>query len=611
MKRNLKNAFTLIEIISVIVIIGVLLVMIFPLITSAPVISQAKFYESQQNSLYLSGRDYFTSDRTRLPKEINEQSIVTLNTLILEGYIKPIVDAKNKECDGDQSIVRVTNAGQGEYKYYSRLVCDNYDSANNNANAPVITLLGNNPVYINQNETYIDAGATATDDIDGDITDDIIIDNTVNNKVAGAYTITYNVVDSGGNAAEEITRTVYVNDITPPVITLLGDNLVSLSVGETYTDEGAIALDDTDGNITDDIVIVNNVNINVTGTYNVTYNVIDSAGNIATEVTRTVIVWDVDSTPPTAPVIARNIYYYTITPGTDSGSGVDRTTYILSGATTVSETTYTGNITISNVGTTTITAYTYDNADNRSTAATASVVVSEQTTCPSGYTWTGTTCQTTQPASSSTYCDSEIGQGTWSGDSCSNAPSTIYYSGVTCSGDINQDGPCSTSTISKDVENVRCPSSGENYVYEWEDGEYVTNESYCPSSNYSNLHYVCSLGSCSYCDSRPYSDSEGFSGTVSRDVTFPTYVSCSYTYHFTDGFCQRSCLVEHSWAYLKGTVYKTVATQNYKGTLSCNCTTVYSCPSGWTKIGSTCYSYTDPTCSVGATYSVETDKCYQ
>jgi len=62
-----------------------------------------------------------------------------------------------------------------------------------------------------------------------------------------------------------------------------------------------------------------------------------------------------------------------ITAGADTGgSGVQKTTYLLSGATTLAETTIAsgGTITISAGGTTTITAYTYDNAGNKSIAAT-------------------------------------------------------------------------------------------------------------------------------------------------------------------------------------------------------------------------------------------------
>ena len=79
-------------------------------------------------------------------------------------------------------------------------------------------------------------------------------------------------------------------DTTPPVITLTGSATVNITVGASYLDAGATALDDIDGDITSYIVTVNSVNTAIIGTYTVTYNVTDLSGNIATQVTRTVIV---------------------------------------------------------------------------------------------------------------------------------------------------------------------------------------------------------------------------------------------------------------------------------------------------------------------------------
>ncbi|WP_397445755.1 immunoglobulin-like domain-containing protein [Polaribacter sp. R77954] len=73
-----------------------------------------------------------------------------------------------------------------------------------------------------------------------------------------------------------------------PVITLLGDAIVNISVGSTYTDAGATA-DDNGTDVTGDIVTVNPVDDDTIGTYTVTYNV-TSGGIAATEVTRTVNV---------------------------------------------------------------------------------------------------------------------------------------------------------------------------------------------------------------------------------------------------------------------------------------------------------------------------------
>lgn len=91
-----------------------------------------------------------------------------------------------------------------------------------------------------------------------------------------------------------------VIDNTPPVITLLGDATVDVELGSAYVDAGATALDDIDGDITASIVTVNPVDTTTLGTYTVTYNVMDSAGNAAAEVTRTVNVIDPVPVPPPA-----------------------------------------------------------------------------------------------------------------------------------------------------------------------------------------------------------------------------------------------------------------------------------------------------------------------
>ena len=155
---------------------------------------------------------------------------------------------------------------------------------------PVITLLGDATVTIEVGNDYTDDGATASDNYDGDITDDIVVVNPVDTDVVGTNTITYNVSDAAGNAATEVTRTVNVVDTTVPVITLLGDATVTIEVGNDYTDDGAIASDNYDGDITDDIVVVNPVDTDVVGTYTITYNVSDAAGNAAVEVIREVVV---------------------------------------------------------------------------------------------------------------------------------------------------------------------------------------------------------------------------------------------------------------------------------------------------------------------------------
>jgi len=154
--------------------------------------------------------------------------------------------------------------------------------------APVITLVGNATVTHENGDTYTDTGASASDHLNVDLTSSIVIVNPVDVNTVGDYMVTYNVSDAAGNAATEVTRTVNVVDTIAPVITLIGDAIISLELGTVYADDGATAVDNTDGDITSDITTVNPVNVNTVGDYTVTYNVSDAAGNASTEVTRTV-----------------------------------------------------------------------------------------------------------------------------------------------------------------------------------------------------------------------------------------------------------------------------------------------------------------------------------
>ncbi|WP_430408407.1 immunoglobulin-like domain-containing protein [Kordia sp.] len=171
--------------------------------------------------------------------------------------------------------------------------------------APIITLIGDNPVNLFVGDTYTDEGATAIDNIDGDISNNIIVTGTVNTAVAGTYTLFYNVRDVVGNEAVEVTRTVNVStpvDTTAPIITLNGEGTINLNVGDFYTEFGATATDNVDGNLTNAIITSGIVNTAVAGIYTIRYNVSDAAGNAATEATRTVNV----IADTTAPVIALN-----------------------------------------------------------------------------------------------------------------------------------------------------------------------------------------------------------------------------------------------------------------------------------------------------------------
>lgn len=96
---------------------------------------------------------------------------------------------------------------------------------------PVITLTGNAVDIAAAGESYIDAGATAMDNYDGNLTNKIVKSGSVDTTKEGTYTLTYDVTDTNGNKAVQITRTVKVAAM--PAISL-DSHVVKNNITDTY-----------------------------------------------------------------------------------------------------------------------------------------------------------------------------------------------------------------------------------------------------------------------------------------------------------------------------------------------------------------------------------------
>jgi len=104
-----------------------------------------------------------------------------------------------------------------------------------------------------------------------------------NGTIGTEATVTYTVTGGGGG------------DTEAPVITVTGSTSVQLALGEAYVELGATWTDNVDGSGAA-TVGGDTVDVNTIGTYVVTYNHTDVAGNPATQKTRTVQVGGAVST---------------------------------------------------------------------------------------------------------------------------------------------------------------------------------------------------------------------------------------------------------------------------------------------------------------------------
>jgi len=197
-----------------------------------------------------------------------------------------------------------TNEVQG--KTYGAKVVINAVQTNSTVTdftTPIILLNGPSTVKLNQGDTFNDLGVQEVKDdkdklsvadveisyeyYDGENTVEV---SSVDTSKVGIYYIYYKISDSSGNVGVS-TRTVLVSKKNTglPTISLVGDEVVTIKEGDSYTESGAIANDSEDGSLTDKIVVIGSVNTKVAGTYVIKYLVEDRDSNIAS-ITRTVIV---------------------------------------------------------------------------------------------------------------------------------------------------------------------------------------------------------------------------------------------------------------------------------------------------------------------------------
>jgi len=270
---------------------------------------------------------------------------------------------------------------------------------------PVITITGGTPITVFVGSTYIDQGATAMDNISGNVTPAI---NTtglpIDTSATGTFSVVYTVSDNAGNIAVA-TRTVevianIVADTIPPVITVTGGTPTTVIANSIYIDQGATAVDDVDGSVPVR-TISNNVNTYSLGAYSVVYEATDTAENIA-NATRTVYVVEATTTDNIPPAI-------TITGGTPITVFVG-STYSDQGATAVDNvdgsvqvTTVSNNVDTNIEGAYQIVYAAIDATGNAATVTrTVNVIVENQTpTQPEGP-GTGVGVGTTTPPSNNT-----------------------------------------------------------------------------------------------------------------------------------------------------------------------------------------------------------------
>lgn len=150
-----------------------------------------------------------------------EQEIEVFSEYLDPGAMVSVDNAyKSNELKIDTNNLNTNKVGEYKIKYYIIIDGKEYSSYRIvrviDSTKPVISLDGNNELIILFNENFEEPGYKAIDNYDGDITDNVIIENNIDNTRAGEYIVKYTVTDSSGNEFT-VQRTVKVKK--PNIVT--------------------------------------------------------------------------------------------------------------------------------------------------------------------------------------------------------------------------------------------------------------------------------------------------------------------------------------------------------------------------------------------------------
>lgn len=230
----------------------------------------------------------FNDSLEKIGEELNSLSLTwTLNNIKVPALAKVGATVLRVGVNlGSQTNSTCGPNAYGEYEDYRVYV-------RNDITAPNLKLNGNDSIAINQCEAYADMGATAVDNVNGDMTSKITVTVTppyIEHK-PGTFLWKYSVKDSAGNLSEKNRVLTVAKDTTPPEIILFSPDTLYADVFTGVTGSDSAVAYDCGHKDTLAVTHSGMVDIDSVGTYVITYYATDSAGNTGSR-KRVVIVQD-------------------------------------------------------------------------------------------------------------------------------------------------------------------------------------------------------------------------------------------------------------------------------------------------------------------------------
>ena len=178
-----------------------------------------------QNYIALNCAESQSSHKYQMTEQQTDSATYTIKTDYQRGFIGWY--------DQNNQLLTTENSYQYFYANYNSIkkITPVWDTS-----PPNITLVGASTLNLFIGDVYSDPGAEASDNIDGDISSQIIVGgDVVNTNSVGNFTVTYNVTDAAGNAADEVTRLVNITITESQVTKVTAITPLSMSINQMTT----------------------------------------------------------------------------------------------------------------------------------------------------------------------------------------------------------------------------------------------------------------------------------------------------------------------------------------------------------------------------------------
>ncbi len=203
-------------------------------------------------------------------RDSNNNLIETEADLSLSSseYTKPIILSNYTPGTYTVTAIRKSSTGEESLQTVDEFVVNPGPTINA---SDVTVEIGTDPNYT-ENVSAVDAFGV-------DITEIVVDSSAVNNAVIGSYDVIYTVTDSYGYTTNKTVSYTF-QDTTPPVINAPAD--ISFEVN-TATDYSSVTAADNSGELITPQLQGNDADITTIGVYTITFEAVDSSGNISTK----------------------------------------------------------------------------------------------------------------------------------------------------------------------------------------------------------------------------------------------------------------------------------------------------------------------------------------